>query len=63
MMTGTARKNSTTSQQGQRSQPWSESLPMPKTRPKTTAPMMALTAIWRVIEQAVDEDRLGCSAA
>ena len=46
--TGTARKNSTTAQQGQRTHPWSESLPTPKTTPKTTAARIAVNAILRV---------------
>ena len=47
--TGTARKNSTTAQLTHRTLAWSESLPEPSTSPNTTAPMMALKAICRVI--------------
>ena len=46
--TGTARKNSTTSHAGQRTQPRSDSLATPKTRPKTTAKMIEKKAILRV---------------
>ena len=53
--TGMARKNSTTAQHGQRTQAWSESLPMPKKAPNTTAPMIAVKAILRVSSNAVDE--------
>ena len=52
MMTGTARKNSTTSQLNQRTAACSESLPTPKTRPKTRAPSTARTAIVSVSSQA-----------
>ena len=48
MITGTARKNSTTSQHGQRTNEWSESLPTPNTSPKTTAPRIAVNAIFSV---------------
>ena len=44
-------------QHGQRTQPWSDSLPTPKTSPKTTAPRIARERHLEGVEQAVDEER------
>ena len=48
MMTGTARKKSTTSHDAQRTGLWSESLATPKNMPNTTAPSTDRTAITMV---------------
>ena len=47
--TGTARKNSTTAQHGQRTQAWSESLPTPRTTPNTTESTTADAAMLSVV--------------
>ena len=49
--TGTARKNSTTSQDGQRTQAWSDILPTPNRKPKPTASTIATPAILRVLSR------------
>ena len=46
--TGIARKNSTKAQAGQRTHLWSDSLPTPRKKPSTTAPRMAMKAIFTV---------------
>ncbi len=49
--TGTARKNSTTSHDGQRTQACSDILPTPNRKPKPTASTIAAPAIFRVLSR------------
>ena len=55
--TGTARKNSTTAQHGQRSQAWSDSLPTPNTHAEHDREDDREERHLEGLEQAVDQER------